>query len=126
MFWFESISVLRAFSLIVFPTDDDDDNPNYFNGALLYFILGAIAQILNIALVFLASKTDFYRFYMNNRDQQPQDQVEESGLLNGGSPAARIIYPPLPPVRGYINLKKWLNFFKKVYSFPLKQQQLII
>ena len=87
------ISILRAFSLVVFPTDDNEDNPNYFKGAMMYFILGSIAQIANIVLILLASKSKYYVFYTETaKNEAERNNSDESGLLNGGTPKSNNSY----------------------------------
>jgi len=60
------ISIARAFSLLLFPTNDDPKDKNYFRGALLYFIIGAITLIIAIILVFSLPQTKYYIYYTKN------------------------------------------------------------
>ena len=60
-----SISIARAVSLLVFPTNDDPNDSNHFKGAMLYFWLGAIASVLSICLLLTLTKTEFFIYYRN-------------------------------------------------------------
>ena len=57
------INLVRAFSLLVFPTSNDIDDPNLFNGALLYFTLSSVSMFVCLILLLLFINTKFYKYY---------------------------------------------------------------
>lgn len=57
------ISVARAVTLIVFPTNGSASDNNYFKGAIMYFILGAIGLIISISMMAICVRTEYYIYF---------------------------------------------------------------
>ncbi|CAI2369597.1 unnamed protein product [Moneuplotes crassus] len=88
------ISVLRAISLIFFPTDSDPENPNFFKGSLMYFIIVSLILVLCTVMLTLLPRTEYYSYHMNQTRQQLDSaslEGEEQELALGNSEEESII-----------------------------------
>ncbi|CAI2369505.1 unnamed protein product [Moneuplotes crassus] len=56
------IAIARAFSLIVFPTDNSLENSNYFKGAVLYFSIGVLMLVIAIILIIMLPRLEYYDY----------------------------------------------------------------
>lgn len=66
------ISIARAISLVFFPTgenptDVDLNNPNYFKGALFYFILGAVTLIIGIVMLVTVPYSEYFQYHLKTK-----------------------------------------------------------
>ena len=74
-------SIAKAFVLILFPTDDNPKNPNYFRGAMLYFMLGAVVLVFSISLIVSFAQTKYYAYHIHNKRELLLEEEDSSHHL---------------------------------------------
>jgi len=84
-----AVSIARAFSLLIFPTKDDPNDPNYFRGALVYFILGVLTLVLGIFMLLYLPytryfKSNYFEFHTKRRHSS-YDTLEVLDPKNNGT-----------------------------------------
>ena len=74
------IGICRAFSLVVFPADDDNPNdPNLFKGALLYFGISTSLCIIFIIFLLIMFKTDYNLYYYTKNSMKQTAKTDNLG-----------------------------------------------
>jgi len=73
------IGILRAFSLLVFPTDNNNPkDPNLFKGAILYFAISSGLCIFCLILFIFGLRTDYVNYHTFSKHTQKDDQLTDS------------------------------------------------
>lgn len=69
---------------MAFPTNRDASDNNYFKGAIMYFILGAIGLIVSISMMAICVRTEYYNYFRQRNTIIEYIKHENTDLNSSG------------------------------------------
>lgn len=77
------IAIFRAIALLIFPTAGNDrDDPNLFNGTLMYFGFSCLCCMLIFLMLIFVLRTDYVRFNSERSTVSVRASITETMFFN--------------------------------------------